>query len=561
MSALHLDCLLLVHQFSPFSLLFFILLILVPNNGSAQLPVKFTNITEQIGVHFRHEDGRSYKKYFVETLGSGVALFDYNNDNHLDLYFVNGANLDPSKDGTAPATNHLYRNNRDGTFVDVTAESGIGDRGYGAGVCVADYDNDGWPDLYDTNFGSNTLYRNNGDGTFSDVTQQADVDCSEWSTGCAFADVDGDGDLDLYVANYVRFSIETHTPCRVKGILVYCSPRTYDGVRDIFFRNNGDGTFTEDTHNAGFGHIAARGLGVIFGDYDNDGDLDLYVANDADQNFLYRNDGRGYFEEVSQIAGVGFSEHGLVENGMGVDFGDYDNDGLPDLVVTNFQHQTNTIYHNDGDGFFSDVSYPSGTGELSLPYLAWGVNLFDFDNDGWLDFFVANGHIHDNVHLIDTSTTYTQMNHLFQNNRDGTFTDIAEPTPIKSSRGSAVGDIDNDGDLDLVISNVGETPDILRNDSGNFAGRWLNVKLIGSAIGSRVTVTTGILRQMREVRSGSSYLSQSDFRLHFGLGKHEKVDIEVRWASGKVERFDAVETNRFIEFIEGEGRLRHIERQ
>ena len=544
------------HARTQFSLL--ILLIFFANDVGAQSPVKFTNITEQAGVHFRHEDGRSYKKYFPETLGSGVALFDYDNDDDLDLYFVNGANLDSSKEGNLPATNHLYQNNGDGTFVDVTAESGIGERGYGAGVCVADYDNDGWPDLYVTNFGANVLYRNNGDGTFSDVTQQAGVDCSDWSTGCAFADVDGDGDLDLYVANYVRFSVETHTPCRVKGILVYCSPRTYDGVRDVFFRNNGDGTFTEDTHNAGFGQIAARGLGVIFGDYDNDGDSDLYVANDADQNFLYRNDGRGYFEEVSQIAGVGFSEHGLVENGMGVDFGDYDNDGLPDLVVTNFQHQTNTIYHNDGDGFFTDVSYPSGTGELSLPYLAWGINLFDFDNDGWFDFFVANGHIHDNVHLIDTSTTYTQMNHLFQNNRDGTFTDVAEPTPTKSSRGSAVGDIDNDGDLDLVISNVGETPDILRNDSGNLSGRWLNVKLIGSAIGSRVTVITEVLRQMREVRSGSSYLSQSDFRLHFGLGKHEKADIEVRWASGKVERFEGIKTNSFVKIIEGEGRPQHI---
>ncbi|MBI1924599.1 CRTAC1 family protein [Candidatus Poribacteria bacterium] len=588
------------------NLLFLVyLFIITPVAGNPQLSVQFTDITEPAGVHFYHEDGRSYKKYFPETLGSGVALFDYDNDDDLDIYFVNGANLERPEASTA--MNHLYRNNGDGTFVDVTEESGVGDRGYGTGVCVGDYDNDGWLDLYVTNYGSNVLYRNNGDGTFRDVTQEAGVDCKEWSAGCAFADVDGDGDLDLYIANYVRFSIEQHTPCRIKGILVYCSPRTYDGVRDVFFHNNGDGTFTEDADGAGFGQIAARGLGVVFGDYDNDGDVDLYVANDADQNFLYRNDGPppstggtkrmplaptppstggtegmplapprgrggraggGHFEEVSQIAGVGFSEHGLVENGMGVDFGDYDNDGWLDLVVTNFQHQTDTVYHNDGDGFFSDVSYTSGVGEISLPYLAWGVNFFDYDHDGFLDLFVANGHIHDNVHLFDTSTTYAQVNNLFHNNRDGTFTDVAATSGsglalVKSSRGSAAGDIDNDGDLDLVISNVNQTADILRNDGGVQSGTWLSVKLVGtasnrSAIGARVTAIAGALRQIREVRSGSSYLSQNDLRLHFGLGKHEKADLEVRWPSGKVEKFNDVEVNAFVKIIEGEGRLQRI---
>ena len=386
--------------------------------GDGQLNVTFRDITVESGVTFQHEDGRSYKKYFVETLGSGIALFDYDNDNDVDIYLVNGAKLD-SLGTSAGAMNRLYRNDGTGHFVDVTEVSRVGHQGYGVGVCIGDYDNDGWLDMYVTNFGANVLYRNNGDGTFVDRTAAAGVEVNDWSAGCAFADVDADGDLDLYVANYVDFSVETHTPCRVKGILVYCSPRTYDGVKDVFFRNNGDGTFTEDTRNTGFDNFAARGLGVTFGDYDADGDPDLYVANDADANFLYNNDGSGRFQEQSQFAGVALSEHGLVENGMGVAFGDYDNDTWLDLVVTNFQHQTNTLYHSDAGEFFSDRTYASGTGDITLPYLAWGVNFFDFDHDGFQDFFVANGHIHDNVTLIDSSTTYAQLNHLFWNTRKG----------------------------------------------------------------------------------------------------------------------------------------------
>lgn len=514
---------------------------------------------------FQHEDGRSYKKYFVETLGSGLALFDYDNDNDVDIYLVNGSDLD-APDTTTDATNRLYRNDGTGHFTDVTETSGVGHQGYGVGACVGDYDNDGWLDVYVTNFGANVLYRNNGDGTFSDRTAEAGVEISDWSAGCAFGDVDADGDLDLYVANYVNFSVETHTPCRVKGILVYCSPRTYDGVKDVFFRNNGNGTFTDDTQRAGFDNFAARGLGVTFADYDADGDSDLYVANDADANFLYNNDGSGWFREQSQFAGVALSEHGLVENGMGVAFGDYDNDTWLDLVVTNFQHQTNTLYRNDAGEFFTDQTYASGTGDVSLPYLAWGVNFFDFDQDGFQDLFIANGHIHNNVTLIDSSTTYAQLNHLFWNNGDGTFADVtAKSGPgfalLHSSRGSAVGDLDNDGDLDLVVSNVGEGVDILRNDGGHPSGNWMNLKLVGivsnrAAIGARVLIKAGTRHQVQEVRSGSSYLSQNDLRIHFGVGTAESVALEIRWQSGIVQQFSGVPVNRFLKIVEGDSQLR-----
>ena len=538
-------------------------LLIIPNvNGESG--VTFTDVTKESGITFQHEDGRSYKKYFVETLGSGVALFDYDNDNDVDIYLVNGTNLD-SADVAPDAMNRLYRNDGTGRFVDVTDASGVGDRGYGVGVCVGDYNNDGWLDMYVTNFSANVLYQNNGDGTFTDRTAEAGVQALEWSAGCAFADVDADGDLDLYVANYVNFSVKTHTPCRVNGILVYCSPRVYDGVKDVFFRNNGDGTFTEDTKNAGFDNVAARGLGATFADYDADGDADLYVANDADANFLYNNDGNGRFQEQSQFSGVALSEHGLVENGMGVAFGDYDNDTWLDLTVTNFQHQTNTLYHSDGGEFFTDQTYSSGTGDISLPYLAWGVNFFDFDHDGFLDIFVANGHIHDNVTLVDNSTTYAQLNHLFWNSGNGTFADVTAESGSglalqHSSRGSAVGDIDNDGDLDLVVSNVGDRADILQNDGGERSGNWINLKLIGTvsnqaAIGTRVLLKAGASHQVREVQSGSSYLSQNDLRLHFGVGTQETVALEIRWQNGRVQQFEDVPVNRFLKIVEGDNRI------
>jgi len=527
--------------------------------NQANSQVQFVDISEQAGVSFRHYDGRSQKRYFIETLGAGVGLFDYDNDGYPDIYFVNGANLDAPQE--SQAMNRLYRNNGDGTFVDVTEQAGVGDKNYGLGCCVGDYDNDGFLDLYVTNYRSNILYHNNGDGTFVDVTRQAGVDDANWSAGCAFADVDNDGDLDLYISNYIQFETKKNKIWRIGRVLVYSSPRVYEGLRDTFFRNNGDGTFTEDTEAAGFGDVAGRGLGIVFGDYDNDGDVDLFVANDANQDCLYQNDGSGHFEEVGLIAGVAFSEHGIVGNGMGTDFGDYDNDGLLDIIVTNFHNQINTLFHNDGDGFFTDVSHASHTGDITMPDMAWGADFFDYDNDGFLDLLIANGHYQDNIRLYDKSTTYAQMNHLFHNNRDGTFTDVAKSTGpgmqlLKVSRGTAIGDIDNDGDLDIVISNSNQTANVLRNDGGNQSGNWLNIKLIGkksnrSAIGARATVTAGDLRQIREVRSSSSFLSQNDLRLHFGLGKHEKVTVEIRWPSGLVERFENIAANQFLTIIEG----------
>ncbi len=523
--------------------------------------VEFMEIREQAGIDFMHFDGRTNQRYFTETLGAGCGVFDYDNDGDLDIYFVNGADLKyPER---SQATNALYRNNGDGTFTDVTEEAGVGHKGYGFGCCVGDYDNDGWTDLYVTNFRSNVLYHNNGDGTFTDVTREAGVDSPIWSTGCAFADVDNDGDLDLYVANYVLFSVETNRIWRVGRVLVYSSPRVYDGLQDAFFRNNGDGTFTEDSEAAGLINPTGRGLGVVFGDYDNDGDVDLYVANDANENYLYRNDGTGHFEDVALFAGVSFSEHGMVENGMGVDFGDYDNDGWLDLVVTNFHNQVNTLYHNEGNGFFTDVSSASHTGEISLPDMAWGADFFDYDNDGFRDLLIANGHYQDNVELYDKTTTYAQRNHLFRNHHDGTFTNVSMNTgsgmrSVEVSRGTAIGDLDNDGDLDIVISNSAHPPNVLINEGGEQAGHWLNLQLIGtqsnrSAIGARVTVISSGLRQMEEVRSGSSFCSQNDLRLHFGLGPASEATVEIRWPSGQIERFEHVAADQFLLVTEDEG--------
>ena len=545
----------------------------------------FTEVTAQVplvdsscrgtGIHFQHTDGRSGEKYFVETLGSGAAWFDYDQDGDLDIYFVNGADL-PEMRSDVPPTNALYRNNGDGSFTDVTSDAGVGDAGYGFGCCAGDYDNDGFSDLYVTNFGQNLLYHNNGDGSFTDMTDEAGVGDSRWGTSAAFADYDNDGDIDLFVANYVAYQLENNPVCFERGLRAYCPPADFVGALDVLYRNNGDGTFTEVTQKAGFFNANGKGLGVVWGDYDNDGYPDLAVANDTTPDTLYRNKGDGTFMEVGIFVGVAYSGRGTALSGMGISFGDYDNDGWLDRVVTNFQDEPNSLHHNDGIGentglppVFADTTYTAGLGKPSLPYLAWGVDFVDLDNDGYLDIFVANGHVHDNAEEINRgvneSSTYAQRNQVFRNRGDDGFDEITEGCGAglhlkKVSRGAAFGDYDNDGDLDILITNSNQTPDLLRNDSVN-SNHWLILETIGTqsnrdGIGARVKVIAGGISQIREVKSGSSYLCQSDMRLHFGLGEASQADlVEIRWPSGLVERFEGVKANQILKAKEGDGQL------
>ncbi len=527
--------------------------------AGAEDKISFIAVTAAANLGFQHVDGRSGQRYFLETVGSGVAFFDYNGDSLLDIYFVNSADL-PGSHSPTPPTNRLYHNNGDGTFTDVTERAGVGDTGYGAGCAAADYDNDGNLDLYVTNFGTNVLYRNNGDGTFTNVTDHAGVGDSRWSLGCAFADYDNDGFVDLYVTNYIDFDFETHTDCTQKGVATYCPPESFDGSPDTLYRNNGDGTFTDATINAGVYNKDGKGMGVVFGDYDNDGDVDCYVGNDAEENFLYQNNGDGTFTNVGWMAGVEADENGNVQGTMGVDFGDYDNDGLLDLIAVNYQQQANALYHNDNGSFFTDVSFVAGMAE-SLPYVGWGADFFDVDNDGDKDLLIANGHLQDTVEQYDDTTTYPQHNHLLINNGQGHFVNasmkaVSGLQAREVSRGFATGDYDNDGDLDVLISNANDSPQLLRNARGN-QGNWILIRTIGArsnrtGIGTRVKIQTGDLIQIDEVRSGSGYLSQNDLRLHFGIGRHKRIDrIEVRWPSGVVDIIRDLAPNQIITITEG----------
>ena len=534
-------------------LLLFILHALPQPASSRAGGIQFTDITAELGVEFRHVNGESGQKYFIEPIGSGVVLFDFDNDADLDLYLINGSDLSERISPVAPI-NRLYRNDGD-TFTDVTIQAAVGDTGYGLGGCVGDYNNDGFTDLYVTNYGPNVLYRNNGDGTFTDATESTGIAGNQFSSGCAFVDVDADGYLDLYVVNYVQFDPETNPECTRQGVRTYCTPEALQGATDILYRNNGDGTFTDITAAAGISGADGKGLGVVCGDIDNDGDIDIFVANDTTPNFLYRNDSDAAIKmtEDALFAGVALSEEGRAYSGMGANLGDFDNDGYPDIVITNFQDQTNSLYHNTQSGFFNEVSFAKGIGEKSLRYLAWGVDFVDVNNDGWLDLFVANGHLDDNIAEIDPIGTYAQLNQLFLNNRGVNFkvsVDAAIAIP-KVSRGAAFGDIDNDGDVDIVVSNLKDSPTVLRNDSDN-ASQWLSIKLVGThcnrdAIGARVTLISGGLTQIREVKSGSGYISQNDLRLHFGLNDATRVDtLTVRWLCGKVQTLRDVETNQVL---------------
>ena len=534
----------------------------------SQRTIRFVDAAEEAGITVQNVTGQAEKRYIVEAKGGGAATFlDYDRDGDQDLYVINGSTLEGFPPGEAP-TNVLYRNNGDGTFTDVTQQAGVGDTGWGMGCVAADYDNDGRTDLYVTNFGRNVLYRNNGDGTFTDATQQAGVGDERWGTGCAFGDYDGDGDLDLYVANYVTFDINykpKHGRENIwKGIKVMYGPRGLEGAADIFYRNNGDGTFTDVTEEAGLvDHAKAYGFTVLFGDYDNDGDQDIYVANDSVPNYLYRNNGDGTFTDVALVAGVGYSEDGREQAGMGAVFGDYDNDGWLDVFVTNFSDDNNTLYHNDGNGFFSEITFLTGLGEPSLPRVSWGTEFLDYNNDGYKDLFVATGHVYPQVDRYDFGTSYAQRNQLFENRKDGTFADVSDSVGEgliirKVSRGAAFGDYDNDGDIDVLVLNLGDRPTLLRNDGGN-AHHWLKFRTIGTksnrdGVGARITVITGDLSQIREVHIGSSFLSGNDIRPHFGLGSYTEADrVDIRWPSGTVEHFEHVPADRLIVLKEGEG--------
>ncbi len=530
--------------------------------AAASNGLRFTDVTAASGVDFRHTDGRAGDLYFIETIGSGCALFDFDNDGWLDIYFVNAGETPwrADRDESAGA-NRLYRNNGDGTFTDSTQEAGVGDTGYGVGVCVGDYDNDGWPDMYITGYGGTTLYRNLGDGTFEDATQAAGAHVDRWTTAATFADIDADGYLDLYVTRYCKWAPDDHHVCHEYGNDVYCGPEEFQGDADALLMNRGDGTFEDVTERAGIAGDAGKGLGVLVLDYDGDGDRDIYVANDGTPNLLYSNLGDGAFEEVAWLAGVDGDDAGAPQGSMGVDFGDYDGDGLRDLVVTNFQRQYNTLYRNDAEGFFADVSFIAGLGR-SLPDVSWGTAFFDADNDGWQDLFVANGHIHANIADYDPTTSYAQRNRLYRNTGGAGFKDVTASAGDglairKVSRGAAFGDIDNDGDLDIVVSNADDTPDILRNDASERAS--LTVQLVGttsnvSAIGAEVRATVGDVRIIKETRSGGSYVSQNDARVHIGAGVSDVVHrVEVRWPSGVVDVLVDVPTRQQIRIVEGLG--------
>jgi len=551
--------------------------------------VTFTDVTKAAGLSgFRFVSGTAAKDYIIEAPGAGCAFVDYDGDGWLDIYLINGASLEALR-GKVPAPRAaLFRNNRDGTFAEVTEKAGVGNERWGQGVCAGDFDNDGREDLYVTNFGPNRLYRNQGDGSFADIAVRAGVAAGGWSAGCAFGDYDGDGRLDLFVAGYVDLDINKLPPpasgeaggeageqekagggmgasysagkkfCEYRGRRVMCGPRGLKGAPDHLFRNNGDGTFADVSEKAGVADKAGYyGFGVAWLDYDDDGRLDLTVANDSTPSYLYRNQGDGSFEDVSYLSGVALNENAREQAGMGVAVGDYDGDGRLDIHRTNFADDSNVLYHNDGGGNFTEATFQAGLGEVTIPFLGWGTNFLDYDHDGWLDLFVANGHVYPAVDQTDWGTSYRQRLLLFRNLK-GKFHEVgsgagpALNTP-RPARGSAVGDFDNDGDLDLLISTMDEAPALLRNEGGNKAGHWLLARLVGAgrsprdAVGATVYCTAGGRRVRGEVASGRGYNSQSDLRVHFGLGAATKVEkLEVRWPDGKVEEFRVEGVDRIV---------------
>jgi hypothetical protein len=575
-----------------------------PPSGSAGADVRYVDITSSAGLSgFRHVSGDAAKNYIIEATGSGVATFDYDSDGLLDIYLINGSTLDlvRRREPAPPAA--LFRNNGDGTFRDVAKEARVANERWGQGVCVGDFDNDGTPDIYVTNFGPNRLYRGAKGGTFTDVASAAGVAIGTWSTGCAFGDFNRDGWLDLYVAGYVDLDLANLPPpatgnalssststsggsesrggmgmgasyttgaafCTYRGERVMCGPRGLKGAGDYLFRNNGDGTFTDVTSEAGVTDKAGLyGFGVAWLDLDDDGWLDLLVANDSGPNHVYRNLGTGRFEDISYPSGAALDGNGRSQAHMGVAVGDYDNDGRSDIHITNFADDFNVLYRNDTGRLFSDVSFRSGIAQVSIPFLGWGTDFLDYDNDGWLDLLVVNGHVYPGVDRQDWNTSYAQRALLLRNLEGRRFEDVgaaagpALATP-RVARGSAVGDIDNDGGLDVVVNVLDGTPLLARNE-GTGRGHWLEVQLTGDpaqktprdAIGAVVFVSAGGKRLRREVASGRGQISQSDLRLHFGLGSATQISsLEVRWPNGTTASYPSPPVNRLVTIDQKSGR-------
>jgi hypothetical protein len=543
-----------------------------PARSSAPQIANFIDVAAKAGLTMKNVfGGVDSKKYIIETTGTGVAIFDYDNDGWPDIFFVNGTTLEDMKAGKSGPTNHLYHNNHDGTFTDVTEKAGLADAtGWGQGVCVGDYDNDGWQDLYVTYYGKNRLYRNE-QGVFKLVSEKAGVagNGKEWGAGCAFVDYDRDGHLDLFVANYVDFDVTT-TPepgerpsCMWKGAPVMCGPRGLPHHKNILYHNRGDGTFEDVTVKAHIDQTNGHyGLGVSTLDFDNDGWPDIYVACDSTPSILYHNNHDGTFTDVAVVAGTAFNEDGREQGSMGITVGDYDGDGRLDLFKTNFSDDTSTLYRNNGDGTFTDATTAAGLG-LYTKYLGWGTMFFDFDNDGWPDLMLVNGHVYPEVDKFHLGSNYQEPRILYHNNGDGTFSDVSESagggvTTMASSRGLAVGDLWNSGQLSAVISNMNAVPALLKNEQ-KYSNHWIAFQTVGTrsnrdGIGARITLKAGKRVLVDEVRSGSSYYSQNDMRVHFGLGPLTKLDsVEVRWPSGLSERFENAAVDRINTVKEGTG--------
>ena len=533
----------------------------------AQCQIRLRDVTPATGIDFRHTDGSGGKRYIVETVSAGLATFDYDGDGLIDVYFLNGAPLKGTQTDVLPR-NALYRNLGDFHFEDVTDPAGAGDTGHGLGVAAADYDNDGDQDLYISNYGPNVLYRNNGDGAFSDVTEQAGVATgngipadSKVGAGVCFLDADRDGHLDIYCANYMQFTYAVHKAPSVDGVPRYAGPKDFDPEADLLFKNDRDGTFTDVSLESGVAAHKGTGMGMVCLDYDNDGDTDIIVMNDVRGNFMFENDGAGHFEEIGLVAGMAYNVDGTELGSMGADSGDFDNDGWIDFFQTSYSNELPALYRNTGAGFFEDVTRPSGAAIGLYQYVNWGIGFVDFDNDGDRDLFVANGHLQDNVHLFDDTTAYCVRNAVFMNTGKGKFVNVSDQCgdgllPKLSSRGAALDDLDNDGRIDVVVLNSRREPTIIRNESET-GNHWLQIRLRGvksnrDGVGARVEVVAGQLRQSDEVHSGRGYQSHFGMRLHFGLGRHERVDkITVRWIGGGVDVRENVGADQLITITEG----------